>query len=159
MRISRSIAPAVVALALVLTLPSESAPHARVETGERHARVVVDDKPDPFGAACRSTVTGSQVIAHCYNPYVAVDRVRLHIECARWWDIDSDSAAVATAAGADRTAHRALLEGSPIGVVQPPAGGELTRPGRQWNGYPAASAAAVSASPARMASTSRAWSM
>ncbi|MDX2529375.1 hypothetical protein ACSCB1_27345 [Streptomyces europaeiscabiei] len=97
MRISRSIAPAVVALALVLTLPSESAPHARVETGERHARVVVDDKPDPFGAACHSTVTGSQVIAHCYNPYVAVDRVRLHIECARWWDIDSDSAAVATA--------------------------------------------------------------
>jgi hypothetical protein len=85
-RISRSIAPAVVALALVLTLPSESAPHARV----------VADEPDPFGAACRSTVTGSQVIAHCYNPYVAVDRVRLHIECARWWDIDSDSAAVET---------------------------------------------------------------
>lgn len=96
MRISRSIAPAVVALALVLTLPSESAPHARVETEERHARVGTDDKPDPFGAACRSTVTGSQVIAHCFNPYAAVDRVRLHIECARWWDIDSDSASVET---------------------------------------------------------------
>ncbi|UUU21013.1 hypothetical protein [Streptomyces sp. DSM 40750] len=81
MRRFRSFAPAVVALVLVLALPSESAPA---------------DKPDPFGAACRSTVIGSQVIAHCFNPYVAVDRVRLHIECARWWDIDSDSAAVET---------------------------------------------------------------
>ncbi|MDT0573936.1 hypothetical protein RM704_41925 [Streptomyces sp. DSM 3412] len=96
MRISRSIAPAVVALALVLTLPSESAPHARVETGERLARAVVDDKPDPFGAACHSTVTGSQVIGYCFNPHAAVDHVRLHIECARWWDLDSDSAAVET---------------------------------------------------------------
>ncbi|MEI5523163.1 hypothetical protein WB401_00120 [Streptomyces brasiliscabiei] len=89
MRISRSVAPAVVALALVLTLPSESAPHARAAAD--------DGKPDPFGAACHSTVTGSQVIAHCFNPYAAVDHVRLHIECARWWDIDSDSAAVETA--------------------------------------------------------------
>ncbi|UUU34919.1 hypothetical protein JIX56_36485 [Streptomyces sp. CA-210063] len=89
MRISRSIAPAVVALALVLALPSEATPHARVRDGN-------DDKPDPFGAACRSTVIGSQVIAHCFNPYVAVDRVRLHIECARWWDIDSDGAQVET---------------------------------------------------------------
>ncbi|MEE1765778.1 MULTISPECIES: hypothetical protein [unclassified Streptomyces] len=97
MRISRSIAPAVVALALVLTLPSESAPHARVATGERHARVVVDDKPAPFGAACHSTVTGSQVVGYCFNPHAAVDHVRLHIECARWWDLDSDSAAVETA--------------------------------------------------------------
>ncbi|MFF9039111.1 hypothetical protein ACF090_27015 [Streptomyces sp. NPDC014892] len=96
MRISRSIAPAVVALALVLTLPSESAPHARVETGERHARVVVDDKPAAFGAACHSTVTGSQVVGYCFNPHAAVDHVRLHIECARWWDLDSDSAAVET---------------------------------------------------------------
>ncbi|QFQ96306.1 hypothetical protein F9278_08940 [Streptomyces phaeolivaceus] len=111
MRISRSVAPAVVALALVLTVPSESAPHARAETGERHARAKdalhprvkgddkpdPDDRPDPFGAACRSTVTGSQVIAHCFNPHATVDHVRLHIECARWWDIDSDSAAVETA--------------------------------------------------------------
>lgn len=102
MRISRSIAPAVVALALVLTLPSESAPHARVETGERHTRAVTDgkpakpDKPDPFGAACHSTVTGSQVVGYCFNPHAAVDHVRLHIECARWWDLDSDSAAVET---------------------------------------------------------------
>ncbi|WNZ12643.1 hypothetical protein [Streptomyces sp. 11x1] len=99
MRISRSIAPAVVALVLVLTLPSESAPHAREEAGQRHARVRVDDKPeepDSFGAACYSTVTGSQVVGYCFNPHSVVDHVRLHIECARWWDIDSDSAAVET---------------------------------------------------------------
>ncbi|CBG74127.1 conserved hypothetical protein [Streptomyces scabiei 87.22] len=82
MRVFRSIAPAVLALALALlpALPSAARPA---------------DRPDPFGAACRSTVTGSRVTAHCYNPYASVDRVRLHIECARWWDIDSDSAAVA----------------------------------------------------------------
>jgi hypothetical protein len=86
-RVFRSIAPAVLALALALVpaLPSDA------NTADAHPA----DRPDPFGAACRSTVTGSRVIAHCYNPYVAVDRVRLHIECARWWDIDSDSAAVA----------------------------------------------------------------
>ncbi|MDX3732705.1 hypothetical protein [Streptomyces caniscabiei] len=94
MRILRSIAPAVVALVLVLTLPSESAPYARVETGKSPARVGADDRPDAFGAACRSTVTGSQVVGYCFNPHAAVDHVRLHIECARWWDIDSDSAAV-----------------------------------------------------------------
>ncbi len=32
--------------------------------------------------------------AYCHNPYVDTDRVRLHIECDRWWDIDTDSAPV-----------------------------------------------------------------
>ena len=41
-----------------------------------------------------SRVSGSHVVAHCHNPYVGTDRVRLHIECARWWDIDTDSAPV-----------------------------------------------------------------
>ncbi|WP_338899035.1 hypothetical protein WBG99_28430 [Streptomyces sp. TG1A-60] len=103
MRVSRSIAPAAVVLALALTLPTEATPYARVEDEERHARVQgakgharVAGKPDPFGAACRSTVLGSQVIAHCFNPHATVDRVRLHIECERWWDIDSDGAPVET---------------------------------------------------------------
>ncbi|WP_258565286.1 hypothetical protein [Streptomyces sp. WELS2] len=39
-----------------------------------------------------TAVRGSQVVAYCHNPYVDIDRVRLHIECARWWDIDTDSA-------------------------------------------------------------------
>lgn len=47
---------------------------------------------DPFGASCRTTTEGSRVTADCHNPYPDTDRVRLHVECARWWDIDSDSA-------------------------------------------------------------------
>ncbi|RFU83101.1 hypothetical protein DY218_29625 [Streptomyces triticagri] len=46
-------------------------------------------------AHCRTSVQGSQAVARCHNPYPRTDRVRLHIECARWWDIDTDSAPVA----------------------------------------------------------------
>lgn len=90
MRLSRSLAPVTVAVALVLSLPYDALSHARVGHGEPPA-------PDLFGAACRTTVTGSHVVAYCHNPYVDTDRVRLHIECARWWDIDTDSAPVDTA--------------------------------------------------------------
>ncbi|WP_241845489.1 hypothetical protein [Streptomyces silvensis] len=57
---------------------------------ERDAR---DDRP--FGAECRSSVQGSTAVAYCHNPYPESDRVRLHIECDRWWDVDSDSRPVA----------------------------------------------------------------
>ncbi|MGW0997929.1 hypothetical protein [Streptomyces sp. NPDC002520] len=85
MRLSRSLAPVTVALALVLSLPCDAMPHARVNDGKPPA-------PNLFGAACRTAVNGSHVVAYCHNPYVDTDRVRLHIECARWWDIDTDSA-------------------------------------------------------------------
>ncbi|GHF03686.1 hypothetical protein GCM10014715_69910 [Streptomyces spiralis] len=49
---------------------------------------------EPFGATCRSTVSGSEVTAYCHNPYPETDRVALHIECARWWDLDGDGAPV-----------------------------------------------------------------
>lgn len=49
-------------------------------------------EPDPFGASCRTTIEGSSVTAFCHNPYPGTDRVQLHVECARWWDVDSDSA-------------------------------------------------------------------
>ena len=52
--------------------------------------------PEPFGAGCRVRVDGSQVSATCHNPYPVVDRVALHIECDRWWDIDTDTAPRAT---------------------------------------------------------------
>lgn len=52
-----------------------------------------DDRP--FGAECRSSVQGSTAVAYCHNPYPETDRVRLHIECDRWWDVDSDSRPVA----------------------------------------------------------------
>ncbi|WP_256105332.1 hypothetical protein [Streptomyces sp. ODS05-4] len=45
-------------------------------------------------SVCRTDVQGSTVTAHCHNPYPRTDRVRLHVECARWWDVDSDSAPV-----------------------------------------------------------------
>ncbi|MEU0052529.1 hypothetical protein ABZ299_10360 [Streptomyces sp. NPDC006184] len=87
MRLSRSLAPVTVALALVLSLPYDALPHARVSDGKAPA-------PSRFGATCRTAVHGSRVVAYCHNPYVDIDRVRLHIECARWWDIDTDSAPV-----------------------------------------------------------------
>ncbi|MFJ7153062.1 hypothetical protein ACIQVT_33510 [Streptomyces sp. NPDC100445] len=87
MRLSRSFAPVTVALALVLSLPYDALPHARVSDGKPPA-------PSRFGSSCRTSVHGSRVVAYCHNPYVDTDRVRLHIECARWWDIDTDSAPV-----------------------------------------------------------------
>ncbi|MGW1845160.1 hypothetical protein [Streptomyces sp. NPDC001966] len=47
--------------------------------------------PDPAGAECRTTVRGSRVVAYCHNPYPSTDRVQLHTECRRWWDIDADA--------------------------------------------------------------------
>ncbi|MGV9790310.1 hypothetical protein [Streptomyces sp. NPDC003435] len=85
MRLPRSLTPVTAAAALVLALPGGI---ARAGDGKPHA-------PDLFGASCRTKVDGSEVVAHCHNPYVHIDRVRLHIECARWWDIDTDSAPVA----------------------------------------------------------------
>ncbi|MER5434846.1 hypothetical protein [Streptomyces sp. NPDC002588] len=71
----RFLASLTAAVALALCAPYEALP------GER---------PDPFGAECRTSVDGSHVVAHCHNPYVAIDRVTLHIECERWWDLDTD---------------------------------------------------------------------
>lgn len=87
MRLFRHFAPVFAAVALVTVLPYDAVPHARV--GSENPAV-----PQPFGAECRTTVTGSHAVAYCHNPYVDTDRVRLHIECDRWWDIDSDGAPV-----------------------------------------------------------------
>ncbi|WP_369197672.1 hypothetical protein [Streptomyces djakartensis] len=94
MRLSRRTASLSLAVALVVTLAYEAvprthddAPPARVP----HAR----PEAGPFGAACRIRVTGSEVTAYCHNPYPETDRVSLHVECVRWWDIDTDSASVA----------------------------------------------------------------
>ncbi|MBQ1093979.1 hypothetical protein [Streptomyces sp. B93] len=87
MRLPPSLAAVTVAVALVLALPYDAVPHARVTPGKAPS-------PPPFGAECRTKVHGSHVIAHCHNPYVDTDRLRLHIECRRWWDLDTDSAPV-----------------------------------------------------------------
>ncbi|WP_329624222.1 hypothetical protein OG357_30685 [Streptomyces sp. NBC_01255] len=52
------------------------------------------EEPETFGASCRTVVQGSRVTAYCQNPYPGTDRVRLHVECERWWDVDTDSAPV-----------------------------------------------------------------
>ncbi|MET9376710.1 hypothetical protein ABZX98_21605 [Streptomyces sp. NPDC002992] len=54
----------------------------------------VAQEPEDFGASCRTVVEGSRVTAYCHNPYPRTDRVRLHVECDRWWDVDTDSAPV-----------------------------------------------------------------
>ncbi|MEH0422235.1 hypothetical protein [Streptomyces sp. B21-083] len=90
MPLSRGFAPLLVAVALITTLPYEAVPavsHARVDGRQ-------GERPEPFGSTCYTRVTGSKVTAYCHNPYVAADRVWLHIECDRWWDLDSDGSAV-----------------------------------------------------------------
>lgn len=52
------------------------------------------EQPEDFGASCRTVVEGSRVTAYCHNPYPDTDRVSLHVECDRWWDVDTDSAPV-----------------------------------------------------------------
>ncbi|MFF0753889.1 hypothetical protein [Streptomyces sp. NPDC004267] len=64
---------------------------------EAPAPAPVREDPEDFGASCRTLVQGSVVTAHCQNPFPRTDRVRLHVECARWWDVDTDSAPVAVA--------------------------------------------------------------
>ncbi|GGY36318.1 hypothetical protein [Streptomyces djakartensis] len=88
MRFSRRTASLPLAVALVLTLAYPAVPHPRVPDGHRKPAA-------PFGAACWVRTDGSRVVAYCHNPYPETDHVSLHIECARWWDIDTDSSAVA----------------------------------------------------------------
>ncbi|MCM2391566.1 hypothetical protein [Streptomyces albipurpureus] len=54
----------------------------------------LDDRPEPrkYKAYCHTVIDGSRATAYCNNPYPGGDRVRLHIECERWWDLDVDSA-------------------------------------------------------------------
>ncbi|MFD7440123.1 hypothetical protein [Streptomyces sp. NPDC059909] len=65
-----------------------------------------ESAPRPFGAACDVVVEGSRATAYCRNPYPDTDRVQLHVECERWWDLDADSHAVDVAP----TAHATLTE-------------------------------------------------
>ncbi|MET9296356.1 hypothetical protein [Streptomyces sp. NPDC003077] len=48
---------------------------------------------EPLRAWCRTGVRGSTGSAECFNPNASVDRVRLHVECRRWYDPDVDTAA------------------------------------------------------------------
>ncbi|MEG3631498.1 hypothetical protein [Streptomyces poriticola] len=105
MRSYRRPASAAVAVAFVIALPFEVLAHARVGAPERargpeRAHAAGDDSGDSdapeqlFGSTCRVRIKGSRVTAYCHNPYPEPDRVSLHVECARWWDVDSDSTPV-----------------------------------------------------------------
>ena len=87
MRLSR-LAVATAAVAVVLALPYEAMSYARVHPSEA-------ESDDPFGASCWLGVDGSQVTGYCHNLYPGIDEVSLHVECVRWWDLDSDGAPVA----------------------------------------------------------------
>ncbi|MFB7735738.1 hypothetical protein ACFC08_15380 [Streptomyces sp. NPDC056112] len=73
MRLLRGAAPLIVAVALALSLPYGSTPDTRARAGPPAAQ-------EPFGAGCRTTVSGSEV---------------MHVECDDWWDIGSDGSPVA----------------------------------------------------------------
>ncbi|MCX5383243.1 hypothetical protein [Streptomyces sp. NBC_00083] len=79
-------------LLLLVTAAGLAAPSVvRAATAPEAAPVPA---PEPFGAACRTSVQGSHAVAYCHNPYPDVDRVRLHTDCAMWWDLDADAAPV-----------------------------------------------------------------
>uniref|UniRef100_A0AAU3H1Y7 Secreted protein n=1 Tax=Streptomyces sp. NBC_01401 TaxID=2903854 RepID=A0AAU3H1Y7_9ACTN len=86
-------------VAVVAGLLAPVAVSAANRAGSGAAAPLVKPEPEPSGAECRTSVEGSRVVAYCHNPYPTTDLVRLHTECARWWDVDADGAAVAVQPG------------------------------------------------------------
>lgn len=87
------------ACAVVAGLLVPGALYAAGHVGAADAGAPPAPDPEPSGAECRTAVHGSRVVAYCHNPYPSTDRVQLHTDCARWWDIDADSKPVAVAPG------------------------------------------------------------
>ncbi|MET9498990.1 hypothetical protein [Streptomyces sp. NPDC006552] len=85
----RRTAPALAALALLLALPCDAASDTARNRGYPHAS---ENRRELFGSGCRVLVHGTRASATCTNPYPAVDRIALHVECDPWWDIDTDTA-------------------------------------------------------------------
>ncbi|MCF3965516.1 hypothetical protein L1885_28555, partial [Streptomyces fuscigenes] len=80
-------------------------------------------------ATCRTRVTGSRAVADCHNPDPTTDRLRLHVECARWWDVDADSAPVdVPPAGYARLTERCWKEVASVWVTHEPVRRPKARP-------------------------------
>jgi hypothetical protein len=77
---------------VLLTLPTSASAVTHDET-----------PPRPFGADCDVVIEGSRATAYCRNSYPDTDRVQLHVECGRWWDVDADSLPVDVAPAAYAT--------------------------------------------------------
>ncbi|MGX2997995.1 hypothetical protein JNUCC64_27630 [Streptomyces sp. JNUCC 64] len=94
MRWSYAFVPLLALLVFLTSLPAGADPRRPDPDGEpgRPTRAGGDFGRD--GPECRTSVEGTEAVAHCHNPYPAVYRVTLHVECARWWDLDTDGAAV-----------------------------------------------------------------
>ncbi|WP_241778633.1 hypothetical protein [Streptomyces sp. AcH 505] len=98
------------------------------------------DRPDHerYRASCRTQIHGSHAVAYCHNPYPETDRVSLHVECARWWDIDADSAPVTIgAAGYVQLTDRcwkeirsAWVSHEPVGPGKPGKTGKPRKAGK-----------------------------
>ncbi|MFF1647126.1 hypothetical protein [Streptomyces sp. NPDC058240] len=80
-------------LAASIAVAGLAAPVGISVAGRVGAGASTPDAPtsDPAGSECRTSVRGSRVVAYCHNPYPSTDRVQLHTECRRWWDIDADA--------------------------------------------------------------------
>ncbi|MFE1579554.1 hypothetical protein [Streptomyces fradiae] len=91
-RAVRLLVPA--ALAAPALLAAVAAPAPAVAAPARVAPAVIAAGEEHAEATCRTVTEGSRVTAYCHNPYPRTDRVSLHVECARWWDVDADSAPV-----------------------------------------------------------------
>ncbi|MFG2722517.1 hypothetical protein ACGFW5_30115 [Streptomyces sp. NPDC048416] len=96
LRVGQRRALAVLFLLLVTAAGLAAPSVVRAATAPEPAPVAA---PEPFGAACRTSVQGSHVTGYCYNPYPGLDLVQLHTDCAMWWDLDADAAPVAVAPG------------------------------------------------------------
>ncbi|MEU9114246.1 hypothetical protein AB0D04_21285 [Streptomyces sp. NPDC048483] len=80
-----------------------------------------DDPRDMPRAQCRTAVVGSTGTARCFNPNGTISRVRLHIECSRWYDPDVDTRAVPVGpAGQITVAGRCWQEIEDLWVSQDP---------------------------------------
>ncbi|KAK1178268.1 hypothetical protein B7755_009055 [Streptomyces sp. NBS 14/10] len=84
MRTSRCVAAAVLVAAVV----------GFIAVASNASNSAAQERPRPREAACSTWVRGSHATASCFNPNPDVDRVQLHVECARWWDPDMDGRSV-----------------------------------------------------------------
>ncbi|MFE7469275.1 hypothetical protein ACFU6R_34945 [Streptomyces sp. NPDC057499] len=81
-------------LAAAIALAGLAAPVGISLAGRADGGASTPAAPEPAGSECRTSISGSRVVAYCHNPYPSADRVQLHTECRQWWDVDADSTPV-----------------------------------------------------------------